>query len=154
MGGHILNGLLFGLGWGESPAMNKIWHELSKTYVKGLTNVVEADVLEGIDPKSVLSTTEISNILELIEQKKVKKLVVNIYKMVGNRFKKIDKIDVSKEETWNSIPKVPSNENATSGKPSMISDLLWNERQRMIDKTEKMLYELERLQLVQSERIK
>lgn len=143
VGGTILNGLLFGFGWGESPAMNIIWDKLSATYVQGLSEKVEADVLEGIDPTSVLSTTEIDNLFNLIEDGSVEKIVVNIYKMINNKFVKIDTIDVQERATWDAIDRIPSDEVASDKTPSQISDLPWKERQRMIDKTERLFDELE-----------
>ncbi|MDC3132675.1 DUF4157 domain-containing protein [Flavobacteriaceae bacterium] len=143
VGGTILNGLLFGFGWGESSAMDNIWNKLSATYVQGLSEKVEADVLEGIDPTSVLSTTEIDNLFNLIEAGSVEKIVVNIYKMINNKFVKIDTIDVQERATWDAIERVPSDEVASDEAPSQISDLPWKERQRMIDKTERLFDELE-----------
>ena len=123
--------------------MNIIWDKLSATYVQGLSEKVEADVLEGIDPTSVLSTTEIDNLFNLIEDGSVEKIVVNIYKMINNKFVKIDTIDVQERATWDAIDRVPSDEVASDKTPSQISDLPWKERQRMIDKTERLFDELE-----------
>ncbi|HEY9602398.1 MAG TPA: hypothetical protein V6C85_12355 [Allocoleopsis sp.] len=146
VGGYIFNGLNFGYSWGESPAISLLWQQLSPTYVKHLHGTIEADVLEGIDPSSVLSKIEIKEVLKLIEENKVEKLTVNIHKMTNNQFKLVDKIDVKGKRNWESLPKVPTGKDAKkigSGTPGKIDDIPWKERQSMIDKTEKLLRELE-----------
>ncbi len=125
--GVIMNRLNFGFGWGESKAMQHLWDLLSENYVKSLTGTVEADVLEGIDPDSVLSNLEIHKLLEKVKKGEIKSLKVNIYKVGdnGDLVKDGDPIEVTDMEQWKAIKTV-----------STKNDAVFREKQQKVNEQE------------------
>jgi hypothetical protein len=78
--GVLLNGLKFGKsGWGWSANLSKLWDELSAHYAAHLHGVIEADVLDGMDPRSVLTTTEWDHIKTNLEAGKLKEFRIQIW---------------------------------------------------------------------------
>lgn len=113
--GYIFNGLGFGLPrWNDSPTMGELWHQLSRTFAKDLTNWVTAHVLDGIDSSSVLTTTEWPEIKKKIESGEVNGLNVLVYAASPGEkrqeLRPVDMFTVQTQEEFDSLPKVPGDD--------------------------------------------
>ncbi|WP_308407002.1 DUF4157 domain-containing protein [Streptomyces sp. AC555_RSS877] len=127
--GYIFNGLGFGLPrWNDSPTMGELWHQLSRTFAKDLTNWVTAHVLDGIDSSSVLTTTEWPEIKKKIESGEVNGLNVLVYAASPgekrHELRPVDMFTVQTQEEFDSLPKVPGNDE-------------WRKKQWKIDSEQK-----------------
>ncbi|MFF3371488.1 hypothetical protein ACFYXF_00870 [Streptomyces sp. NPDC002680] len=130
VGGKLFNDLSFGFPWNGSPAMSQLWEKLSSTYVGGLTGTVNADVLDGIHPSSVLTQTEWVRLKDLINKGQVDGLTVNIFTFENNRFQIVDQVPVKTQTEFDNLAKVPDTPE-------------WKDKQAGIDRNERLLKELE-----------
>lgn len=127
--GTIFNGLDFGMpAWNTSATMGYLWERLSSTYAGHLHGTVEADVLDGRDPASVLSTLEWHRLREAIFSGKVERFIVNIHEFRNNQFKVVKQVHISKEnltDWFGQVPEVPNTEQ-------------WSKHQKSVDRHEKL----------------
>lgn len=127
--GVLFNGLMFGAPWGASPTMGYLWDHLSTAYANHLHGTVEADVLDGRDPNSVLSNHEWHRLRQSILSGKVQSFVVNIHEFRNNRFKIVKQVKITKQNltAWfGEVPEVPKTNE-------------WKAHQSAIDAHEKTL---------------
>ena len=133
IGGVLFNGFDWGRSsWGWSPTLGLLWDLLSETYADHLHSTVEADVLDGIHDKSVLTVTEWERLKLSLISGKVSNFFVNIYKFEGNQFTRTDRIEITGANmgAWDQIARVGT-------------DKVWNQRQGQIDTHEKLMHRLD-----------
>jgi len=132
--GVIFDGLNLGMPiWNASPTMGYLWEMLSTTYANHLHGSVEADVLDGRDPQSVLSNHEWYKLHDAILSGKVESFTVNIYEFRDNQFKRTKEVRITKENLtgwYGEVPQVPGTQK-------------WREHQFGVDRREKMLWNLD-----------
>ncbi len=131
--GYIFNGLGFGLPrWDDSPTMGELWLRLSRSYAEALTDWVSAHVLDGIDARSVLTTTEWPEIKKKIESGEVNGLNVFVYAAhpgeTRSELRLVDTFTVQTQEDFDGIPRVPG-------------DDAWRSKQGRIDSEQKVALE-------------
>lgn len=133
IGGVLFNGFDWGRSsWGWSPTLGLLWDLLSETYADHLHGTVEADVLDGIHDRSVLTVTEWERLKLSLLNGKVSEFFVNIYKFEGNQFTRTEQIKITGANmgAWDQIARVGT-------------DKVWNERQAQIDTHEKLMHRLD-----------
>lgn len=110
--GSLFDDLDFGMDYGKHAVLRKQWSIVSQSFVTEARGVVHAQVLEGIDPNSVLTTTEWPVIAKLMRQGVVLAFVVHFFEyasgtdgtpgeLVENGMRTIRHPD-----EWNGLPSV------------------------------------------------
>ena len=136
--GWIFNGLSFGFRWGQSRATGELWNVFSPHYVRKLHGIIEADVLNGVHPNSVLNTKEWAEVSELLRSHRVQKMLVNYYSFEDHRLQgplePTDVRTVKNQQDWNALTPTAN-----------MNDPEWKRIQGILDINERTLRQFEEL---------
>lgn len=107
--GKLFDGLEFGMKYWTNAILQKQWAEVSHNYVAQTQGVVHAQVLEGVHPESVLTTTEWPIISQRLRSGEVVALVVHIFNHTKDGgFEEVGQTTITQPDQWMSLPSVLS----------------------------------------------
>jgi hypothetical protein len=110
--GSLFDDLSFGMDYGSHAVLRKQWSLVSQSFVTEARGVVHAQVLEGIDPNSVLTTTEWPIISQLMRQGVVVGFVVHLFEYKPGKdgapgeLVEFGQKTITHPNQWNSLPSV------------------------------------------------
>lgn len=104
--GSLFDDLTFGMHYGSHAVLRKQWSLVSESFVNHAHGVVHAQVLEGIDPNSVLTTTEWPVISRLMRQGVVHGFVVHFFEYENGKLVEFGQRAITHPNQWMTLPSV------------------------------------------------